>query len=66
MPDGHLDPFAPQLVPDLAGAIETKAGLMDTRDLRPDPVIASGTSRALVGIGKPLTKGMPQRRTTSA
>lgn len=44
--------FAPQLVPDLARAVETKAGVMDTLDLCSHLVVALGTSRSPAGIGK--------------
>ena len=49
---GDLDPLAAQLMPDLAGAKETKAGFMDTADLLLDLVVAPDTSRTLAGVGK--------------
>jgi hypothetical protein len=48
---GHIDPFAAHLVPDLAGAIETKAVLVDALDRLAHLVIAPSTSRASAGIG---------------
>lgn len=48
---GHFDPLAAHLVPDLARAIETKAGIMDPLDLLPDLVIALRTCWTPAGIG---------------
>ena len=39
-------------MPDLACAVEAKAGFMDTHDLLPDLVIAPGTRRTQLRIGK--------------
>ncbi len=49
---GDHHAFAPQLVPDLARAVEPKAGFMDALDLCPHLVIAPSTGRTLVRIGK--------------
>ena len=50
---GDCHPFAAQLMPDLARAVETEAGIVNTLDGLAQLVIAAGTSRSPVVIGKP-------------
>jgi len=63
---GHLDPFAAQLVPDLARAIEAEAGSMNTPDVVSDYVVTSGPGRTLARVGEargmfvPGGRGDPQ------
>src|SRR3546814_6877267 len=49
---GDHHAFAPQLVPDLARAVEAKAGFMDALDLCPHLIIAPSTGRTPTRIGK--------------